>query len=165
MGRGNRRSLHYAALPKVDHRLCRPTGGTKLRGVDTSLFISHQLCLGAPRSHQRTWDKQDGAKPLQRSIFFSFPSPPKLGCPILRAVGEGWDKQNLRGRASGAEQWYPTLRQAREGWGTRPSLVTDGVFLLREPHAVRQRHGSKREIQESAVERSAVPSGSHPGSC
>jgi hypothetical protein len=47
-----------------------------------------------------------------------------LGCPILRVVCEGWDKQNVRGRLSGAEQWYPTLRQEREGWGTRASIVT-----------------------------------------
>ena len=39
-----------------------------------------------------------------------------VGCPILRALCEGWDKQNARGRASGAEQGYPTLRKEREGW-------------------------------------------------
>ena len=43
----------------------------------------HQLCLGAPRSHQRTWDNQDGAKPHQRSVLFFFPSPPMLGAPHL----------------------------------------------------------------------------------
>jgi len=114
-------------LRKVDHGFA---------GVDTSLFTSHQLSLGAPCSHQRTWDNQDGAKPHQSSVFFSFPSPPMIGCPILRVLGEGWDKQNLRGRASGAEPWYPTLRQQREGWATRSWVVADGEFLLREPPAV-----------------------------
>src|SRR5271170_5501922 len=47
------------------------------------------------------------------------PKVMKTGCPILRAFCEGWDKQTLRGRASGEEQWHPTLRQRREGWGTR----------------------------------------------
>ena len=92
----------------------------------------HQLRLGAPRSQKRTWVNQGGAKPDQSSVFFSFPSPPMLGCPILRALGEGWDKQNLRGRPSGEEPWYPTLRQEREGWGTRALGFADGVFLLRK---------------------------------
>ena len=45
--------------------------------------------------------------------------PPRIGCPILRAFCEGWEEQKLRGRASAEEQWHPTLRQQREGWGTR----------------------------------------------
>jgi hypothetical protein len=48
-----------------------------------------------------------------------------FGCPILRALGEGWDKQDVRGRASGAEQWYPIRRKKREGWGTRTSVVAE----------------------------------------
>jgi len=32
---------------------------------------SHQLCLGAPRSHQRTWVDKDGAKPHQSSDILS----------------------------------------------------------------------------------------------
>jgi hypothetical protein len=43
-----------------------------------------------------------------------------VGCPILRALCEGWDKQNVRGKGLGAVQSYPTLRKEREGWGTRP---------------------------------------------
>ena len=43
----------------------------------------------------------------------------RIGCPILHTFCEGWDKQKLRGRASGEEKWHPTLRQQREGWGTR----------------------------------------------
>jgi len=39
-----------------------------------------------------------------------------FGCPILR---EGWDDQNLRGRALEDRQWYPTLGKEREGWGAR----------------------------------------------
>ena len=53
----------------------------------------------------------------------SFPQPQMIGCPILRARCEGRDKQSERGRASGAEQWYPTLRRQREGWGTRSFVV------------------------------------------
>jgi hypothetical protein len=79
--------------------------------LGSSTLPSDQLCLGAPRSHQRTWVNQDGAKPHQSSVSFSFPSS---------------------------------------------LMMTDGVFLLREPHAVHQRHGSKREIRGSAVERPAV---------
>ena len=45
-----------------------------------------------------------------------------IGRPSLHVLDAGWDKQNMRGRASGVERWYPTLRQEREGWGTR-SLV------------------------------------------
>ena len=43
----------------------------------------------------------------------------KIGCPILRAFCEGWDKQKLRGWAWGEEPWHPTLRRKREGWDTR----------------------------------------------
>jgi len=42
----------------------------------------------------------------------------RSGAPSF-ALCEGWDKENVRGRASGAEQWHPTLRKEREGWGTR----------------------------------------------
>jgi hypothetical protein len=45
--------------------------------------------------------------------------PQSIGCPILRVFCEGWGKQKFRGRVSGGEQWHPTLRQQREGWGTR----------------------------------------------
>ena len=57
----------HVCLRKVDHRLCRPTGHETGRGHP--LFPSHQLCPGAPRSHQRTWVNQDGAKPHQSSVF------------------------------------------------------------------------------------------------
>jgi outer membrane protein TolC len=36
----------------------------------------------------------------------------------------------MRGRASGAEQWYPTLRKEREGWGTR-TLVLAVYAMMR----------------------------------
>jgi hypothetical protein len=42
---------------------------------------SHQLCLGAPRSHQRTWVDKDGAKPHQSSDILS-PNQ-NLGAPYL----------------------------------------------------------------------------------
>jgi hypothetical protein len=52
-----------------------------------------------------------------KTVFLALPE--RIGCPILRAFCEGWDKQALRGSASGEERWHPTLRQQREGWGTR----------------------------------------------
>jgi hypothetical protein len=48
--------------------------------------------------------------------------PTMIGWPILRALCEGWDTQNVRGKGLGVEPSYPTLRKEREGWGTR-SLV------------------------------------------
>ena len=63
-------SIPHRGLSKVDHRLCRPT--VRMKRAWSSTLPSDQLCLGAPRSHQRTWVNQDGAKPHQRSIFFSF---------------------------------------------------------------------------------------------
>jgi hypothetical protein len=44
----------------------------------------------------------------------------RIGCPILCAFCEGWDKQNLRGRASGGRAVASTLRKECEGWGTDP---------------------------------------------
>jgi hypothetical protein len=48
----------------------------------------------------------------------------------------GWDKQDVRGRASGGEQWYPTLRKEREGWATRNSFygrVVKGSAVYLQP--------------------------------
>jgi hypothetical protein len=56
-------------------------------------------------------------------ILRLYAGEPKFGCPILRTLGGGWDKQKLRGRASGAEQLNPTLRKEREGWGTRTLVL------------------------------------------
>jgi hypothetical protein len=101
--------------------------------ISTSrLSPSCQPCQGAPRSQQP-----------KRSVFFSFPSPPKIGCPILRAVGEGWDKQNVRGDGLGcrAEASHPSKGTRRM---EHPIFGGDGWnVLLREP--------SKREIRGSGV--------------
>jgi hypothetical protein len=64
-------------------------------------------------------DENKGELIVEASLSCILAPPQKIGCPILRAVGEGWDKQKLRGRASGEEQSHPTLREQREGWGTR----------------------------------------------
>jgi hypothetical protein len=68
-----------AALRKVEHRFPRPTA--RMKRAWSSTLPSDQLCLGAPRSHQRTWVNQDGAKPHQSSDNLS----PKqnLGAPYL----------------------------------------------------------------------------------
>jgi hypothetical protein len=55
----------YSTLPHPQLR----TGSI----LNNLLFHSPKLCRGAPCSHQRTWVKNDGAKPLQRSVF-CFPS-------------------------------------------------------------------------------------------
>ena len=62
-------------------------------------------------------DENQGQIEWYRRVFLALPQ--RIGCPILRAFCEGWDKQKLRGRASGEEQWHPTLRKKHEGWGTR----------------------------------------------
>jgi hypothetical protein len=48
---------------------------------------------------------------------FCLPPPPMIGCPILRALGEGWDKQNLRGKGLGgrAVVSHPSPRARRMG--------------------------------------------------
>ena len=52
-------------------------------GFGHPLFRSHQLCPGAPRSDQRTWVKQDGAKPHQSSAFSLFRHHQRSGAPHL----------------------------------------------------------------------------------
>ena len=53
-------------------------------------------------------------------------SPPKLGCPILRVVGEGWDKQNLRGKGFGGRAVVSHISpKTSEMWGTRAWVVTE----------------------------------------
>ena len=72
------------------------TGFADPRGMKRSVVTpssppAHPLCPGAPRSHQRTWDKKDGAKPHQSSVCFLFPHHPCSGAPhlarFLRDVG------------------------------------------------------------------------------
>jgi hypothetical protein len=54
------------------------------------------------------------------------PSPPKIGCPTLRAVGEGWDKQKVRGEGLGCRAVVPHISQkTSEMWGTRALVVTE----------------------------------------
>jgi hypothetical protein len=50
---------------------------------------------------------------------------PMFGCPILRAVGEGWDKQNVRGKGLGgrAVVSHPSLRARRMG---HPNIGSGG---------------------------------------
>jgi hypothetical protein len=71
------------------------------------LFPSHQLCLGAPRSHQRTWVDKDAAKPDQSSDNLS----PKqnLGAPYLARFGEMWDSTALSPNIFPAKSAYPSL--------------------------------------------------------
>ena len=98
------------------------------------MLPSHQLCLGAPRSHQRTWDKKDGAKPHQSSD--NLPLKQNLGAPYLARF---W-------RDVGFHRSIPENLPRQ----VCLSILPDGVFLLREPHAVHQRNGSLREIRGSA---------------
>ena len=67
---------------------------------------------------------------LRKSIRLSekkrfHPSTPMLGCPILRVVGEGWDKQNLRGKGFGGRAVVSHISQkTSEMWGTRALVAT-----------------------------------------
>jgi hypothetical protein len=46
--------------------------------------------------------------------FFALPQ--RIGCPILRAFREGWDRQKLRGRASGESSGIPPFAEsAKDG--------------------------------------------------
>ena len=60
---------HAPRQTEVPWRFCLPNHeGTKR---DVATLPSSSARRGAPRSHHRTWVNQDGAKPHQRSIFFS----------------------------------------------------------------------------------------------
>jgi hypothetical protein len=103
-------TITCAALRKVDPRFWRSTG--EWNGAWSSTLPLTPAYVG-----HEGW----GSK----LCLFLHRRPPKTGCPILRALCEGWDKQNLRGRSSLAEPWCSTLRKKREGWGTRSLVVTE----------------------------------------
>jgi hypothetical protein len=121
--------------PRVRLSVKLTTGFTDPRRNETGLghpvLPSHQLCLGAPRSHQRTWVDKNGAKPHQSSDNLS----PKqnLGAPYLARF---W-------RDVGFHRSIPEHLPRQ----VCLSILPDGVFLLREPHGVYQRHGSKQGIR------------------
>jgi hypothetical protein len=142
-------SLSRAAIQEIDClKVVTPFDAPLVREAfspddeseDSSLFPSHQLCLGAPRSHQPTWVDKDGAKPHQSSDNLS----PKqiLGAPYLARF---W-------RDVGFHRSIPEDLPRQVCF----SILPDGVFLLREPPAVHQRHESQQEIRGSVVEGPAV---------
>jgi len=45
------------------------------------------------------------------------------GAPSFALFAKGGISRMCGGRVSGEEQWYPTLRKQREGWGTRSFFV------------------------------------------
>ena len=45
------------------------------------------------------------------------------GCPILRALCEGWDATALHPGPFPRTFVFPTLRKEREGWGTRSVVI------------------------------------------
>jgi hypothetical protein len=72
-----------------------------------------------------------------------------LGCPILRALREGWDKQNQRGRDPGATVLvsHPSQRARRMGHpGTRLAEESVGQEFGEEegsyPTEEHQRHAN-----------------------
>jgi hypothetical protein len=67
----------------------------------------------------------------EKTIFLALAQ--RIGCPILRAIGEGWDATALHPRPFPATSAYPTLRRKREGWGTRS--FAPGQETLGEPQA------------------------------
>jgi hypothetical protein len=105
-----------------------------------STLPSHQLCLGAPRSHQRTWVDKDGAKPHQSSDILS----PKqnLGAPYLARF---W--RDVGFHRSIPEHLPRQVCLSHPSHKSRSLILPDKVFLLREPHAVHQHHGSPKEIR------------------
>ena len=134
--------------------LAEPVAGiTELssrHGAWSSTLPLTSTLTGCP-SHQRTWDKKDGAKPHQSSVFF-FSVNTKPRVPHISLVFcEMWDTTALSRSPFPADSAYPTLRQLREGWGTRVLAFVEGVFLLREPHALYQRRHSKQEIRGSVL--------------
>ena len=49
-----------------------------------------------------------------------------IECPILRAVGEGWDKQNVQGKGLGCRVVVSHISpKTSEMWGTRSLVVTE----------------------------------------
>jgi len=74
----------------------------------------------------KTRDRSNG-----RRVFLALPQ--RIGCPILRVFCEGWEKQKFRRRASGEEQWHPTLRKEREGWGTRSFVAGQEIRFSTVP--------------------------------
>jgi hypothetical protein len=105
LGPERTRISHFAMLSRTRVRLSvkLTTGFADPRRHATwrrhPLFPSHQLCLGAPRSHQRTWVDKVGATPHQSSVFTLFRHHKSSGAHPSRPwrrVG----KQNLRGRSS-----------------------------------------------------------------
>jgi hypothetical protein len=104
-------------------------------------------CLGAPRSHQRTWVDKDGAKPHQSS---DNPSPKQiLGAPYLARFWRDVGFHCSIPEDFPAKCTYPALRiKAKDG--------NRSLSLLGEPHEVHQRHEPQQEIRGSAVEGPAI---------
>jgi hypothetical protein len=99
--------------------MCRPSGTRLIHvsrpGTDVP---GYRLCL-KPESSQRITAQS-------KTVFLALSQ--RIGCPILRALCEGWDATALHPRPFSETSAYPTLRRKREGWGTR-SPVTGQEIL------------------------------------
>ena len=93
-----------------------------------------------------------GRSPIKALSFSLFRDQQCSGALSFAILAKDRISRVCGGRSSGWSRGIPPFEKRREGRGTRTLLVTDGVFLLREPHAVHQRHRSKREIRGSSGE-------------
>ena len=92
----------------------------------------HPLCPGAPRTSVRGSTKT-GRSPIKAlSVFFYVNT--KARVPHISLVFcEMWDTTALPPKPFPAHSAYPTLRQQREGWGTRALVVTEGPAVSPHP--------------------------------
>ena len=136
-----------AKRPQVSTPRCAPVETTKflplssrpepIRIFPTTSPLPLPPTLSGCPSRQRMWVDKDGAKPHQSSVFSSFPSPPKLGCPTSRSFFARCGIPLLCPRSPfPADSAYPT----------RALAFMEEVFLLGEPHAAHQRHESKQAV-------------------
>ena len=92
------------------HKIVIPGPAVSPLPTHNSHLTSHQLCLGAPRSHQRTWDKKDGAKPHQSSE--TFPQSRTWVPHISLVFGEMWDSTALSRKSSPRTVIIDSLRRS-----------------------------------------------------
>jgi hypothetical protein len=102
-------------------------------GFTGPLFPSHQLSLGAPRSHQRTWFDKDGAKPPQSSDNLS----PKqnLGGPYLARFWRDVGFHRSIPEHLPAKCAYP-LVPASASWAKKPKALRSIVAAPTTPGTV-----------------------------
>ena len=115
--------------------------------------------------------RKTGRSPI-KALSFLFSVTTKTRVPHISLVFcEMWDTTALPPNPFPADSAYPTLRQLREGWGTRALVVTEGVFLLRDVKRVINSESDLEQIlprtnwalgRHRRAQWSASPVGLHP---